>query len=776
MASFLAGLFGGRSSGGAPAVWEWEDGSRGSGQWKTYDPSSTAALEAGHASGSATVTLTFGRTAYIVDVRGMRQTNTRTSYARTIRRRGGGAAAAAAPAPPAAAAASAGSAAPSSAAVWEWEDGSRGSGRWKRYDPTSTATLEAGHASGTATLTLTFGSTAYTVDVRGMSQTNTRTSYARNIRRNGASSARKKARKSKSKKGRGGGSSAAPPGFTGSHYFTVGDAVRVKATVSSPAYGWGAVTPGMEGTITSIRPPDCVVDFPSGNSGWSGRLDEMEPAAPPLAVGDAVRLKAWVTLPVDGSWGDVTHADVGTVVTVDASGVPLFDFPRAAGSTLSGVSAVTLDAPLDVGDCVQIRAGIAPPRGISAGSVGIIAALGVVSRSQGTMVVDWGERRGVTSRNDHLERAGFPLDPRLNDLLAMSGGGACDGAVRPPPVDEALALGFPPLPDQIDYAAGAPDPDWASLTRWTVLTPNAAHDGVDLTQYDPAALSVVTGEALGSADVVVRLPCHTAHTPCIFLRDNIERSLAINGMCMCKRRWRVRGQQPDGSMSVSRSSSPCSGYAGFGTIRIEYSLPAGTQLTCHPHPGVGYSGTRRACYLPDNAEGRAALRLLKRAFQNGLLFRVGKSITNGEDNTTVWGSIHQKTSDSGGATSHGWPDPGYFNRLQSECAVVGLLTEQFLQDELDSAAKVAATAAAAAAADSASSGASAGASASAGGAASKVAAAPSAATVATLASLEAEYATVQKAIKLAKSDRSKLMKLMKQKKTLRKRIKAAKAL
>ena len=229
-------------------------------------------------------------------------------------------------------------------------------------------------------------------------------------------------------------------------------------------------------------------------------------------------------------------------------------------------------------------------------------------------------------------------------------------------------------------------------------------------------------------------------------------------------------------MSVSRSSSPCSGYAGFGTIRIEYSLPAGTQLTCHPHPGVGYSGTRRACYLPDNAEGRAALRLLKRAFQNGLLFRVGKSITNGEDNTTVWGSIHQKTSDSGGATSHGWPDPGYFNRLQSECAVVGLLTEQFLQDELDSAAKVAATAAAAAAADSASSGASAGASASAGGAASKVAAAPSAATVATLASLEAEYATVQKAIKLAKSDRSKLMKLMKQKKTLRKRIKAAKAL
>ena len=153
--------------------------------------------------------------------------------------------------------------------------------------------------------------------------------------------------------------------------------------------------------------------------------------------------------------------------------------------------------------------------------------------------------------------------------------------------------------------------------------------------------------------------------------------------------------------------------------------------------------------------------MLKRAFTHGLLFRVGKSITNGEDNTTVWGSVHQKTSESGGATQHGWPDPSYFARLQSECASVGLLTEQFLKDEAERAVQLAASAAAS------------------GGAAASPsaagAAAPTKAQAAALAKLESEYAALGGEIKKAKSDRSKLMALMKRKKVLRKKIKAAKA-
>ena len=50
-----------------------------------------------------------------------------------------------------------------------------------------------------------------------------------------------------------------------------------------------------------------------------------------------------------------------------------------------------------------------------------------------------------------------------------------------------------------------------------------------------------------------------------------------------------------------------------------------------------------------------------------IAFRVGSSTTTGKENTVVW-SIHQKTRYNGGEGHHGWPDPGYVDRLTSECA------------------------------------------------------------------------------------------------------------
>mmetsp|Transcript_64717 Transcript_64717/g.127041 ORF Transcript_64717/g.127041 Transcript_64717/m.127041 type:complete len:222 (+) Transcript_64717:278-943(+) len=51
---------------------------------------------------------------------------------------------------------------------------------------------------------------------------------------------------------------------------------------------------------------------------------------------------------------------------------------------------------------------------------------------------------------------------------------------------------------------------------------------------------------------------------------------------------------------------------------------------------------------------------------------VGMSVTTGKSNTVVWGGIHQKTSPSGGASQHGWPDPTYWGRLSAECANKGI--------------------------------------------------------------------------------------------------------
>jgi hypothetical protein len=53
-------------------------------------------------------------------------------------------------------------------------------------------------------------------------------------------------------------------------------------------------------------------------------------------------------------------------------------------------------------------------------------------------------------------------------------------------------------------------------------------------------------------------------------------------------------------------------YDHCGTICIQYNFPSGTQTAIHPHPGEEYRGDGRSCYLPNNKEGRAALRMLKR--------------------------------------------------------------------------------------------------------------------------------------------------------------------
>lgn len=54
------------------------------------------------------------------------------------------------------------------------------------------------------------------------------------------------------------------------------------------------------------------------------------------------------------------------------------------------------------------------------------------------------------------------------------------------------------------------------------------------------------------------------------------------------------------------------------------------------------------------------------------MFTIGRSLTTGMDNSIVWASIHMKTSPSGGASQHGYPDPGYLGRLRSELKAKGI--------------------------------------------------------------------------------------------------------
>jgi len=131
----------------------------------------------------------------------------------------------------------------------------------------------------------------------------------------------------------------------------------------------------------------------------------------------------------------------------------------------------------------------------------------------------------------------------------------------------------------------------------------------------------------------------------------------------------MTGDQPAGKMTVSvEKKYHCSGYDDCGTIIIGYSFPSGKLAN-----GKRYYGTSRQAFLPDNDDGRDVLRLLKLSFDRKLTFTIGTSVTTGQSDCVIWNGIHHKTNTTGGATSFGYPDPTYFNRVRLELACKGVI-------------------------------------------------------------------------------------------------------
>lgn len=115
------------------------------------------------------------------------------------------------------------------------------------------------------------------------------------------------------------------------------------------------------------------------------------------------------------------------------------------------------------------------------------------------------------------------------------------------------------------------------------------------------------------------------------------------------------GTCPDMQMNVTIIPNPCNGYEPSTTLSIHY---------------VGHN-FKRIAFLPNNIAGQEILQLLKIAFDRRLCFTVGTSNTTGHNNVIVW-NIHHKTSLQGGVMSHGYPDPGYIDRLKWELKAFGI--------------------------------------------------------------------------------------------------------
>ncbi|XP_008281739.1 E3 ubiquitin-protein ligase DTX3L [Stegastes partitus] len=160
-----------------------------------------------------------------------------------------------------------------------------------------------------------------------------------------------------------------------------------------------------------------------------------------------------------------------------------------------------------------------------------------------------------------------------------------------------------------------------------------------------------------------------------FCKDCLKRAFDYKPVCpTCGEIYGVlKGTQPDGgTMNVTQNSSSLLGYEKYGTIIIDYYIPSGIQQEEHPNPGQPYEGVSRRAYLPDSSKGRMILDLLRRAFDQRLIFTIGRSTTSGRNNMVTWNDIHHKTSTHGGPTHYGYPDPDYLSRVRDELKVKGI--------------------------------------------------------------------------------------------------------
>ncbi|TQD76021.1 hypothetical protein C1H46_038444 [Malus baccata] len=98
----------------------------------------------------------------------------------------------------------------------------------------------------------------------------------------------------------------------------IGDWVRVKTSVSTPAHQWGEVNRSSVGVVHRMENEELWVAFCFTERLWLCKASEMERVRP-FKVGDKVRIREGLVTPRWG-WGMETHASKGQVVGVDANG------------------------------------------------------------------------------------------------------------------------------------------------------------------------------------------------------------------------------------------------------------------------------------------------------------------------------------------------------------------------------------------------------------------------------------------------------------------------
>lgn len=200
----------------------------------------------------------------------------------------------------------------------------------------------------------------------------------------------------------------------------------------------------------------------------------------------------------------------------------------------------------------------------------------------------------------------------------------------------------------------------------------------DTEASDEDTCTVCMEDLAGAASGVSLNICgHKFHTECLV---RVVEHQGGRGYVQCPNCQTVHGEKtgnmPAGGqmMWTRRPEMSLPGYQDCGTIVIKYVFSNGVQDVSHPNPGKPFYAKSfpRHSFLPDNEKGNRVLRMLMTAFQRRLTFTIGRSITRGEEDCVVWNGIHHKTVVSDMGSGHGYPDPGYLDRVTSELQQHGI--------------------------------------------------------------------------------------------------------
>ncbi|XP_010547364.1 PREDICTED: E3 ubiquitin-protein ligase KEG isoform X2 [Tarenaya hassleriana] len=143
--------------------------------------------------------------------------------------------------------------------------------------------------------------------------------------------------------------------------FKIGDRVCVKRSVAEPRYAWGGETHHSVGQISEIENDGLlIIEIPNRPIPWQADPSDME-KVDDFKVGDWIRVKASVSSPKYG-WEDVTRNSIGVIHSLEEDGDVGIAFCFRSKPFSCSMTDVEKVAPFQVGQEIHVMPSITQPR------------------------------------------------------------------------------------------------------------------------------------------------------------------------------------------------------------------------------------------------------------------------------------------------------------------------------------------------------------------------------------------------------------------------------